>query len=286
MHRLQQLRWLTLAAVTGMALAGCRPAPSPTAEESARDELEQPTPLPVVERSINRERLLAAVARAASAYAAGADISEADRALDGKRFEVRLRFGCGQGASNEDATGWTIDPTSQTLRLKAVPDLSFDDRLVRTLAGLEGVEAVEGFWLKRPWLLTDACPAPKVFGAKPHSQKNQSADPPTEEASVRIAPQAPRVGIAQFFTATHSRTRRRSSRPYEAVKPLAQGSELGAAGFNLVLSGRLTAGPAGRVVACGSAIFDSWPDCVIFADIDKVWMERPETHEVIAEWAS
>jgi hypothetical protein len=285
MHKLQQLPWLTLAAVAGMALAGCRPAPAPTADENITNELAQPAPLPVVEPPIDRERLLTSVARAASAYAAGNDNSEADRALDGRRFEVRLRFGCGRGAAGADVSGWTVDASSKTIRLKAVPDLSFDDPLVRNLAGREGVEAVEGFWLKRPWLLTAACPAPRAAEAKVPAQKGQTADPAIEEET-QLAPRAPRVGIAQFFTATDSRTRRRSARPYESVKPLEEGSELGVAGFNLVLSGRLRAGPAGRVIACGSASIDTWPDCIIFADIDQVRMERPETREVIAEWAS
>ena len=285
MHRLQQLSWLMLAAVTGMALAGCRPAAAPTAEENITNEVVQPPPLPVVEPPIDRERLLTSVARAASAYAAGADNSEADRALDGRRFEVRLRFGCGRGTTGDDVSGWTVDESSKTLRLKAVPDLSFDDPLVRSLAGREGVEAVEGFWLKRPWLLTAACPAPKASEAKVPLQRDPSANPAIEE-EMQIAPRAPRVGIAQFFTATDSRTGRRSDRPYESVKPLEEGGELGAAGFNLILSGRLTAGPAGRVIACGSASIDSWPDCIIFADIDQVRMERPETRKVIAEWAS
>ncbi len=284
MHKLQQLLWLTLAAVTGIALASCRPAPAPTAEENLTNEAVQPTPLPVVESPIDRERLLTSVARAASAYAAGADNSEADRALDGRRFEIRLRFGCGQGTTG-DVSGWTVDESGKTLRLKAVPDLSFDDPLVRRLAGREGVEAVEGFWLKRPWMMTAACPAPRASEAKVPPQKDQPADPPIEEER-QIVPRAPRVGIAQFFTATDSRTRRRSARPYESVKPLEEGSELGVAGFNLILSGRLTAGPAGRVIACESASIDTWPDCIIFADIDQVRMERPETREVIAEWAS
>lgn len=286
MRRLQQLSWLTLAAVAGMGLSACRPAPAPTAEENITNELVQPTPLPVADSLIDRERLLTFVARAASAYAAGADNSEADRALDGRRFEVRLRFGCGQPAVGEDVSGWAVDGGSKTLRLKAVPDLSFDDPLIRSLAGREGVEAVEGFWLKRPWLLTDACPAPRASDAKVPPPKSQPGNPPIEQETVQIAPRAPRIGIAQFFTTTDSRARRRSARPYETVKPLENGSELGAAGFNLVLSGRLTAGPAGRVIACGSASIDTWPDCIIFADIDQVRMERPEAREVIADWAN
>ena len=167
--------------VAGMALAGCRPAPAPTADENITNQVVQPDASPVVQPPIDRTRLLTLVAQAASASAAGADNSKADRALDGKRFEVRMRFGCGESAAADRASGWTLDRDKKTLRIKAVPDLSKDDPVVRRLAGLEGaggaeggegaeaVEAVEGFWIKRPWLLTAACPAPlaPVAEAKP-----------------------------------------------------------------------------------------------------------------------
>ena len=287
MHRLQQLPWLTLGFVAGVVLAGCRPVPDPGAEETVTNQPAQPAPRPIAEPPIDRERLLASVARAASAYAAGGDISQVDRALDGKRFEIRLRFGCGQPATNGNSNGWTVDADGKTVRLKAVPDISFDDPLVRRLAGAEGVEAVEGFWLKRPWLQTDACPRQPAPAPKPEPPSDEAADPPDETKAALIAPRdVPRVGIAQFFTETDSRTRRRSARPYEAVKSVDEIRGVQADGFNLVLSGRLKAGPAGRVIACGSASIDSWPDCLIFADIDQVRMERPETREVIAEWAS
>lgn len=287
MHRLQQLPWLTLGFVAGVALAGCRPAPDPGAQENIANQPAQPAPRPIVEPPLDRERLLASVARAASAYAAGTDNSEAERALSGRRFEIRLRFGCREAAADGNTNGWTVDADGKTVRLKAAPDISFDDPLVRKLAGAEGVEAVEGFWLKWPWLLTAACPRQPAPPPNPRPQAEEPAEPPAETKAVPTAPRSvPRIGIAQFFTETDSRTRRRSARPYEAVKSFEETRGVQANGFNLVLSGRLRAGPAGRVIACGSAGIDSWPDCLIFADIDQVRMERPETREIIAEWAS
>ena len=48
---------------------------------------------------MDRAALLMEVAKAASASALGKDISNDLRKLDGKRFEVRIRFGCAPPAS-------------------------------------------------------------------------------------------------------------------------------------------------------------------------------------------
>jgi hypothetical protein len=73
-------------------------------------------------------------------------------------------------------------------------------------------------------------------------------------------------------------------RAYEAVKTLAPDQPLGSQGFNLVLSGRLKARPGKGVVACTSQSPDMPPDCLVSAVFDQVWIERPDTKEVVAEW--
>jgi hypothetical protein len=93
------------------------------------------------------------------------------------------------------------------------------------------------------------------------------------------------VGIAQFFTAADSRTRRRFNRPFEAVKTFEDGKEPGSLGFNLALSGRLKALSGGRVIACALQVHDRPPDCIASADIDRVRLERPDDGEVLAEWS-
>ena len=95
----------------------------------------------------------------------------------------------------------------------------------------------------------------------------------------------PRVGIAQFFTKADSRTGRRDQRAYETTKVLAEGERPSPEGYNFVLSGRLRALPEGRVINCRAPSFDRPPDCVVSAEFDRVWIERPNSKAVVAEWS-
>ncbi len=264
-------------------LAACRQSPPPD-ENVQRPAPETSAQLPSVPRlaSLDRGAILAAVAQAASAHAAGADDSAAQRALDGRQFELRIRFGC-RGPSRalrEQWLGWSFDEASRTLRVRARPTLAGDDPLVQELGG-GGFEAVEGFWIPRPWLLQALCPAASAVEPAPADEvtaENAKAEEPL--------PRWPRIGVAQFFSETDPRTGRRSTRPYEAVKTLDPGTPLASQGFDLILSGRLKALPDKRVIACTAKGAQSPPDCIISADFDRVWIEAPGSAEVIAEWSS
>ena len=279
-----------------VATAGCyQPqAANEQAEQSAAQQsstnLAAEVPLP--KPPMNRAALLEAVALARSAAAAGTDDSQAQRALDGKQFEVRIRFGCaGAAAKLEDATlGWTYNADKRVLRISATPTLNEDDPLVAQL-NAKDLEAVEGFWIPRPWLLQATCPAAPVAPAQ--SDLEAVAAAPEEKALKPGTPAPPepvpagKIGIAQFFTAADSRTMRRDHRPYAATKTLDAGTaQVGVKGFDLVLEGRLQPGPGGRVILCKSAAVDRPPDCIVSARIDRVRFEQPDTGETIAEWGS
>ena len=94
----------------------------------------------------------------------------------------------------------------------------------------------------------------------------------------------PRFGIVQVFTEADARTGRRSDRAYEAVKAVAAEEATADQGFNLVLSGRLRAIPGKPVIQCVARGADTPPDCIATVDFDRVWIERPGTREVVAEW--
>ncbi|HEU5285263.1 MAG TPA: hypothetical protein VFU20_01985, partial [Sphingomicrobium sp.] len=135
-------------------LAACQPeAP----DANLPKKVEQPVPdLPAVPRPqppIDRAGILAAVAQAASAAASGADDGAAQGALDGRQFEFRIRFGCRGPSSKlrDEWLGWSHDPESGTLRVRAMPTLSAQEELARELGG-DRFETVEGFWIPRPWL--------------------------------------------------------------------------------------------------------------------------------------
>ena len=152
--------------------------------------------------------------------------------------------------------------------------------------GGEGAEAVEGFWIPRPWLLQPVCPAAAAVGSEPGQGPDASNPAKPESAAARAEPLPvrQRVGIAQFFTDADPRTGRRDSRPYQAVHTLKEGQAVGSQGFNLVLSGRLRALAGRGVIECVAADADTPPDCIVSAEFQRAWIERPENGEVIAEW--
>lgn len=254
----------------------------PEADNFANEAALQDRPLPIIEPPLGRSRLLLTVARAASSHAQGIDDSSFQRGLDGKRFEVRLRFGCdGQGPVREGHS-YSVDPDGETLRLRAVPTLSLQDVTVRNLAG-DDVEAAGGFWLPRPWLLEAACPTGEPATELVDKHDAELTPEPDEQDSKPFS-DAQRVGLAHFFTSADSRTRQRMDRPFEAVRKLEAGEQVGRNGFNLVLSGRLRARGDGRVILCEGSGRNRPPDCVISIDVDLVWIERPEDKAVLAEW--
>ncbi len=251
---------------------------------------------------LDRAALLSAVAVAASAAAAGSDVLEHQRHLDGAIFELRIRFGC-KGPSKalrSETLGWDFDETKRRVRVRAMPTIDIEDERVRTL-GASGFEAVEGFWIPRPWMLEASCPVAAV--AAP-SEGSPGKDTPTKgegssekaiaakgegdpSRDVELIPPnvGPHIGLAQYFTATDSRTQRRASRAYEASKIVPADKAISSSGWNLVLSGRLKSLEGRGVIRCSTARGpDHPPDCVISADFDTVWIENPDTEERLAEW--
>lgn len=271
----------------GAMLAGCQPADTSNA---AGDNLVEDSVvnLPAAVAPVapmEREAILLAVAKAASARAAGVDDAALQRQLEGRPFEFSIRFGC-SGAAKElrsAALGWSYQPDQETLRLRATPTITADDPLAAMIGG-EAVEAIEGFWVPLPWLLEAGCPAVVTESAEPAEPDALGDQAAKGEVGTGVRP--PKVGIAQFFTRSDARTRRRDRRAYEAVIAVEPGSPVGSKGFDLVLSGRLRPLPGKRVIECIAATIDLPPDCIVTADIDEVRMERPEDGNVLARWSS
>jgi hypothetical protein len=261
-----------------IAVAGCQRRAEPSVNEQNDVVDEAPAPsLPSAERPLDRSALLFASTKAASAAVLGQDDLNAQRDLDGKTFEIRIRFGCSTAAVSTAATAAPkpgpfnvrFDSVSRTLRVRAMPDLTRDNLHVAAIAG-SGVEHVEGFWMRRPWLLTPGCPA----------RTSPSGEEPTSAASDQ------RVGIAQFSTAGDARTGRRDGRPYEATKVLEEGALPSRLGYDLVLSGRLKKLPDGRVIACLALGLEVPPECVISAQFDRVRIQTPDGKSTLGEWST
>jgi hypothetical protein len=259
-----------LALAIGGYVVGRSTSPPPPEPAPAPVEATPAPKLPVITPPLGRSDLLDAVAAAADAFAAGYAGAAGNAELVGRRFEVRIPFGC-YGASPENGGAtlrWNYDPKDGTLRVSAAPEVWTNIPWVRSLAG-EKVEAVEGFWLPRPWSKAEACP--------------------TRDARM-IAPPllpAPRqtVGLAQFFEAGGSRVPRRDGKPYETVEKVTLEKLQATEGFRLVLRGRIDALPNGQPVGCHSPGPEIQPVCLIAVELDRVAIENPLSGEQLAEWS-
>jgi hypothetical protein len=153
------------------------------------------------------------------------------------------------------------------MTIRATPDI--DAEAAGFGEEAEGaIEAVEGFWIPQPWLLTDACAA-----AAGENSEAATAAPPT-------------VAIAHYFTAQDSRVQRRAQRSYEIVRRAEPAIVPPDNGFNLVLQGRLQAWPEGKVIRCRGSGRDTRPVCLISAEFDRVAFENPSNGLTIAQWSA
>lgn len=281
-------------AAAALFVCGCGQQPQTANNQAAANAAQDTAPvlptLPLPQPPLNREQLLVAVHHAASDFAAGINDGKRQQELSDKKFEFRIRFGCdGQiGEKSKQPRGYSFDKSTRALRVQATPTLSKDDAPVAAIADAR-YEAVEGFWIQKPWLLAAVCPKPVPQPAADTEKPQKTApEKPVEAAApsanaAQAAPPAQTVGVAEFFTATDPRTMRRSGRPYEATKKLEEG-DVPTGGFDLVLSGRLSALPDGRVIACTATGEGQRPACVVSAVFGKVWIERADTHEQLAQW--
>jgi len=291
MHRLNRLNIAILAATTAiLALTGCRRTSNDPLQANASNAAAagERAALPVTEPPLMRADLLQAVAAAASAAALGEDDSATQRALSGDRFELRIRFGCGAPpatTSDQGTFAVSFDPETRRLRVRAEPDISLSDPFVTEVAGPE-IEAVEGFWLPTPWLLSAGCPARPAASpaAEPSDAKARKKDaaPPAAEAEIV---RSPRIGIASFYSPDDSRTHRRNDRPYEAAVTLGDEEGPSAKGYDLVLVGRLSATPGARVITCRPRGIQAPPDCIIAADMEQVRIEAVGSGARLASWS-
>ena len=281
-----------ISLVLASCLSSCGQQPEPAQNQAPGEQVVERPAIPRPQPPLDRAAMLAAVAQAASATAAGLPVPEHIASLDGKQFEIRIRFGCrGPARDLPNAwLGWSFDSEERILRVRAKPTISNQDPLIAEMAAKEH-EAVEGFWIPRPWLLQPVCPAMAAVNRTDPEEPNAADGPAEDEASadpVQTAadpvPASPRIGIAQFFTVQDARTHRRNSRPYSAVKTLPEGTPLFSQGFDLVLSGRLRALGDRGVIQCVAKSVEAPPECVVSVEFLRVRIERPESGEIVAEW--
>jgi len=264
-----------LVALSAAALASCgetqpsrpqetqtdAPAPNPT-----QPSVVVPTPEPV----LTRNDLVEAAGRAASVYASGQDLPAED-SLVGRTFSVRMAFGCDgpalPGSEQPGTAHWSWGAERKTIVLRMLP-ADWKDAAMITQAGVSGKwEAIEGFWIARPWLLVDGCPAAK--------------GDPLQTAAV-TSPQT--LGLAAVFEAGGSRLSRRDGRAYQfTVRPKDAPLVPPKNGYRLLLQGRVESFPSGRAVECRASNPNERPVCVLAARLDRVAFET-SGQEMLAEW--
>ncbi|MDG2520714.1 hypothetical protein P7B02_04095 [Caulobacter segnis] len=217
----------------------------------------------------DRARLLEAMDAAAAAYAAGE--SKPDD-LAGKQFVVRQAFGCEEAPPlAADAPGdglgrWSWSERRDVIRVSVSPGDWAKSALMA--GGAENWEAVEGFWLTRPWLRSEGCPGVK-------------ADP---LASGPAAPTPQTIAIAAVFEAGGSRIGRRNGRSYDfSVRGEGGPPTPPVGGYRLVLEGRFAAFSTGAAIRCRSQSSDQRPVCVAAASVDRVAFEDAQG-QVLSEW--
>src|SRR5690349_19945002 len=116
-----------LVAATCLLLGGCEQRGSSDADAPATGQASprRAAELPPVDPPLGRRDLLAAIAQAASNAALGAADKDAQRTLDGKRFEFRMRFGCASTSADaaELSRTWRFDERRRILSLTISPEI-------------------------------------------------------------------------------------------------------------------------------------------------------------------
>lgn len=238
----------------------------------------EPTPAGVpnvvVSTTLTRASLLAATSRAASAYASGEAMEGAD-ALVGRQFSIRVPFGCnGPEPTRAEAAGdglarWSWGPDNETIQLALAPGDWLNTALI-TGAGESGWEAVEGFWVPRPWMTAGDC---STVRADPLQSGDGSPSPQT-------------VGLAAVFGENESRVGRRNGRAYAfTIRPTGDAPLAAPArGYRVVLEGRLASFPDGRAIRCRASNPDQRPVCIAAIRLDRVAFTNADGSVLLSEW--
>ncbi|MDB5421041.1 MAG: hypothetical protein JWR59_988 [Brevundimonas sp.] len=282
MSRRRSILAAALVSAASFALVQCdRAADAPTSPNTADAPLavpEKANPLaPQPQTAISRGDLVSAAAQAASVYAEGRTPIMTDP-LIGRSFTVRMPFGCSERAT-PSAVGaepgvarWSWAEDAQTIQLSLTPGDWTDSALSAAHPGKREAatwEAVEGFWVPRPWMAAETCPSAPT---DPLLTVEPAASPQT-------------LGIAAVFEAGGSRVGRRNGRAYTFTVRPAAGQMLSppVEGYRLVLQGRIVGFPGGRAIHCKASGPDQRPVCVVAARMDRVAFEDAGG-AVLTEW--
>jgi len=254
-------------------LLGRATAPDPEASDPVVTETPAPPPSPTPEpvRILGRADIIALAEEATDALVAGEPVPTEVREAVDRRFELAVPFGCAGAAGEESAAPlrWRYDREEEALRLHvAAASWAAADW---GLSQAAGIEAIEGFWIARPWSSSGDCPQragqARATGMEPVTLPGQT------------------LAVAQFFADGTRREALRDGRPFESVQRVPREEFAAPRGFRLLLSGRIDRVPGGGPVRCiQPAGIDQRPICVVAVTLDEVRIENPATDELLARW--
>lgn len=227
--------------------------------------------IPAPPPPLDRAALLKAAADAADAVASGSALPKANAALTGQSFILRLPFGCSGEMSDGDNegswAGWTYNPKSRALKLTARPSEFAEADWVKQIAEKMTFDAVEGFWIRRPWTRMERC------GEGMGALTDSAPDVPAQ-----------RLAIAQFYSPEGSRTLRRGDRPYSSTVKLEEGLAPSSTGYQIQLEGKLSGFPDGQPIHCAQDSPAVPPRCLIAVQFTRVAFVSPSAEDAIVEW--
>ncbi len=190
---------------------------------------------------------------------------------EGRRFELRLPFGC-NGPAAADSTAamrWRYDEAEGVLRVQVSP-IVWTSADWWTGTPPASVEAIEGFWIPRPWTSSDACPVAvetEVSSSEPVTLSGQT------------------LALAQVSTSQAARQGRRDGQPLAASLRVPADQFDGSKGFRIRVTGRIANVPGGGPVLCrqpGGA--QQRPICLVATEIDEIVLENAANDEILATW--
>ena len=300
--------------VLGRETMAVAPPPPPAAPVEALAPVQPAPPLPTM---LVRRDILELARSAADAAASQQPLAQSvvDAAVH-RRFTLYLPFGCA-GPQPDDTAGmrdglrWQYDAKKGVLRLHVAPQV-WQAGQWWSGADVPELDAIEGFWISRPWSSSETCVAnvpaaapamqPAEIAASTEPQAKDAASKPakpgkpvkaedeaaiaSQVAAVALSPApAPTLAIAQFFPPDASRRALRRGAPFESVIRLPPEKFRHSAGFRVKLTGRIEQVPNGGPVRCiqreGT---DQRPTCIVAASIEEVVIENPATGETLATW--
>lgn len=221
---------------------------------------------------LDRRQLLAAIGASADAFASGSPLSGDVVALVGRPFQIKLPFGCNGSSDNLESNwaAWSYDSRTRALKLMARIEITKALPVLGQLVQVDRYDAVEGFWIRRPWTSQEVCP---------DSARSSSS------LSAVTQPEPHSVGLVQLFGKDDPRTLRRGLRPYAATVKLDEGAHPGTQGYQLSISGRIGAFSDRQPIHCIAADAEARPVCLVAVDLTRVAFDDPESGVSLSEWA-